>query len=693
MPRYFIYPVFLAIIVVLSCRMPVSGDVVTLKNGQKIEGATREVGENVEIRTRTARLMVPLGNIEGIEKKEYSLDFDDDENQTPEQARRRHAEDLFSRAQEELDRMNVTAGIALLEQSVEADPGYEKGIEKLIRLTTSRNDFKKAMKYIELMKGLRPLEGEWKERAQEIAEGLNRQLLREEKSQSVMVKEDDIEFADLLKQMSFANIPDSPPLDDFTGHYYIEFSFYAEIQQRGTLASVALYSTNSKSPVYQFPATVKANFLIPDLSRVNPEIQAGSVVVMFHPDRHTYSLNFAGRPLAALGRKMRSQEELQAFQALLSRDYPAAVKGFEKAITLDGGNSHALFGLGRARMLSGEMEKALETLNQLKENADFKEYFFLDNFLRISIEYSEASLMEAKGQNAFTDYEAAIRRYPQRIPDFSPFMGVLEKGEPLNSYTAEAARKLLDPYDKTFNVLQSADLKPFGRRLVDGIFDNVPAPDDSNYFTLARLLLIKSRLYCHERKVPEALLWSRRLAMLGIHLTHGSLDQRKKGIKILLMGVEAFREAICSVSDSKESDIALKHIMELKGLVPAIDFQSLMLYERVEWPTVSRAFYTEAAIQVKIDLTPLEFMTVAAAAKKYYVENNKWPVPLEMLVPDYLPSIPTDPFSRRPLDGFAHQNHFRIYSIGPDRTDDKGYTAYNPAHGVAGTGDIFMDIE
>lgn len=65
--------------------------------------------------------------------------------------------------------------------------------------------------------------------------------------------------------------------------------------------------------------------------------------------------------------------------------------------------------------------------------------------------------------------------------------------------------------------------------------------------------------------------------------------------------------------------------------------------------------------------------SVALAAERYRLATGQWPSALEQLVPDYMDSLPRDPFAPdQPLRLSEQQNRIVIYSVGPDRVDGEG---------------------
>ncbi len=62
----------------------------------------------------------------------------------------------------------------------------------------------------------------------------------------------------------------------------------------------------------------------------------------------------------------------------------------------------------------------------------------------------------------------------------------------------------------------------------------------------------------------------------------------------------------------------------------------------------------------------------ALAVQRYRLTNNKLPDSLDNLVPDYLDSVPVDPFDGQKIRYKQLEKGFIVYSIGIDKTDNGG---------------------
>jgi hypothetical protein len=67
-----------------------------------------------------------------------------------------------------------------------------------------------------------------------------------------------------------------------------------------------------------------------------------------------------------------------------------------------------------------------------------------------------------------------------------------------------------------------------------------------------------------------------------------------------------------------------------------------------------------------------EGVVASAAAERYRLNHGEWPAVLADLTPDFLPSIPIDPFDGRPLRYRVDEDGLCVYGIGRNGRDDGG---------------------
>ncbi|MDH5508792.1 MAG: hypothetical protein OEZ32_00380 [Nitrospinota bacterium] len=80
---------------------------------------------------------------------------------------------------------------------------------------------------------------------------------------------------------------------------------------------------------------------------------------------------------------------------------------------------------------------------------------------------------------------------------------------------------------------------------------------------------------------------------------------------------------------------------------------------------VKRNFVTEARYYLA---------KTALAAQIYHARAERYPASLDDLAPDYITSVPIDPFDGKPLKMVSVEDGILIYSVGPDYTDNGGKT-------------------
>lgn len=86
------------------------------------------------------------------------------------------------------------------------------------------------------------------------------------------------------------------------------------------------------------------------------------------------------------------------------------------------------------------------------------------------------------------------------------------------------------------------------------------------------------------------------------------------------------------------------------------------------------ARHMRRAAKERHDLAAAHLRLLAAelALRAYRCGQGQGPRNLLQLVPKYLPHLPTDPFSDKPLVYRPNGTNWMLYSLGPDRVDDDG---------------------
>jgi hypothetical protein len=68
------------------------------------------------------------------------------------------------------------------------------------------------------------------------------------------------------------------------------------------------------------------------------------------------------------------------------------------------------------------------------------------------------------------------------------------------------------------------------------------------------------------------------------------------------------------------------------------------------------------------DRARLRCAMVALAVERYRLKHGVWPDDLLALVPEFIATIPADPYTDQPLKYRRAANGISVYSVGPDHT-------------------------
>jgi hypothetical protein len=91
---------------------------------------------------------------------------------------------------------------------------------------------------------------------------------------------------------------------------------------------------------------------------------------------------------------------------------------------------------------------------------------------------------------------------------------------------------------------------------------------------------------------------------------------------------------------------------------------------RERFSSHSRNTFKDAEERYFTTAAKLEILATTIAAKHYELTRNRKPTSLADLTPAFLPSLPIDPFSKKPLRLIQTNAQLVIYSIGPNKRDD-----------------------
>lgn len=104
------------------------------------------------------------------------------------------------------------------------------------------------------------------------------------------------------------------------------------------------------------------------------------------------------------------------------------------------------------------------------------------------------------------------------------------------------------------------------------------------------------------------------------------------------------------------------------------------------------ANFLEALVRHRLANQRLDLLRSAAAAKKYQLAAKTWPGTAQATNAMFANDPPKDLFSGGWLLGGPRDGGFVVYSVGPDKVDDRAAFSYDPTNGTLSGGDLFIEI-
>lgn len=99
----------------------------------------------------------------------------------------------------------------------------------------------------------------------------------------------------------------------------------------------------------------------------------------------------------------------------------------------------------------------------------------------------------------------------------------------------------------------------------------------------------------------------------------------------------------------------------------------------------------EFPVRFKVAQTRFAQLKVIAAVRAHQFRTGALPASANDLAP-LLDALPQDPFTSAPLHCRPAPDAFTVYSVGPDRRDDRGLIQYDPSNGTVSAGDLAVKI-
>lgn len=126
----------------------------------------------------------------------------------------------------------------------------------------------------------------------------------------------------------------------------------------------------------------------------------------------------------------------------------------------------------------------------------------------------------------------------------------------------------------------------------------------------------------------------------------------------------------------EDATLPLREMDHAKGIISDEELGMMKMnpQEQIHWYLV--AYLTPALGQLShafaIDRAQCLATATAFAAERYRRVHGAWPMDAASLVPDFMQSVPEDPWSGKPVLMSNDGDGFRIWSVGRDGVDDRG---------------------
>ena len=102
--------------------------------------------------------------------------------------------------------------------------------------------------------------------------------------------------------------------------------------------------------------------------------------------------------------------------------------------------------------------------------------------------------------------------------------------------------------------------------------------------------------------------------------------------------------------------------------------------------------YLEVKTRWDVAETKSRLLLAGAAARYNFLKTGEFPREASGFAPLLPDGLPQDPFTGTPLRFIANRAPFVVYSVGPDKEDDKAAFLYDPTNGTFSPGDVFIEI-
>jgi hypothetical protein len=143
-------------------------------------------------------------------------------------------------------------------------------------------------------------------------------------------------------------------------------------------------------------------------------------------------------------------------------------------------------------------------------------------------------------------------------------------------------------------------------------------------------------------------------------------------------GIQRVRGRL-SASKSRQTCVELRSLeTTLQGVEASLEREYICAQHAYGWHARIRflpMFDLDTEVNKRIEahrLAVIRLLECDLAMRCFQHERGTWPAALDELVPEFLPTVPLDPFTGRPLIYRRQADGFLLYSTGPDQIDNGG---------------------
>jgi hypothetical protein len=221
---------------------------------------------------------------------------------------------------------------------------------------------------------------------------------------------------------------------------------------------------------------------------------------------------------------------------------------------------------------------------------------------------------------------------------------------------------------------------------------------------LAQLLAAEGRLRQMEGRPGDAALCYAQAIHLGNETSRGFILHRLVGVACEAIGYVRLSAVItnlnCADSQPVLAELASVAANRVTWEEVKRNENAFMRYEMAKSPNPitwvsgwwqGRQAIKGSALRHNSTLAHVSLLTIELNLRCYLADHGQPPATLDELVPRYLKTLPSDPFSGKPLIYRPQGTNWLLYSVGPDGVDDGGMPAGRSTLRGISKGDILYN--